>query len=76
MSSFPVFRKYSNNLSFFKITSEKSFVEIQKIGNKKMIHRIDASTYPELNFINDLINCSFKEIKPSDEFEFNNNMPQ
>jgi hypothetical protein len=74
MSSFPVFRKYSNNLSFFKITSEKSFIEIQKIGNKKLVHHVDASTYPELNFINDLINCNFKEIKPSDESEFNKNM--
>jgi len=52
---FPQYRKYKNNMSYFKIVSFKLFEEIQLIGSKKIIRQVDAIQYPEQLFIRDLI---------------------
>jgi hypothetical protein len=52
---YPIYRKLSNNRSFYKIVDSKIFEEIQIIG-KKRIHKLFlAKKYPELLFIQDLI---------------------
>ena len=52
---FPVYRKYKNNKSYFKILHFKLFEEIQIIGTKKIVKQIEALQYPEVIFIKDLI---------------------
>ncbi len=52
---FPVYRKYKNNKSYFKILSFKLFEEIQIIGSKKLVKQIEANQFPEMVFIRDLI---------------------
>ena len=52
---FPVYRKYKNNKSYFKILSFKLFEEIQVIGSKKIVKQIEAIQFPELVFIRDLL---------------------
>lgn len=53
--NFPVYRKYKNNKSYFKIIQPDRFEEIQIIGSKKMVKQIMAKQYPEMVFINDLV---------------------
>ncbi|MBA2610479.1 MAG: hypothetical protein H0U95_00815 [Bacteroidetes bacterium] len=53
--NFPVYRKYKNNKSYFKIIQPNLFEEIQLIGNKKTIKQIEAKQYPEMLFIRDLV---------------------
>lgn len=52
---FPVYRKYKNNNSFFKILSRTSFEEIQHIGSKAKLNSITATQFPEMNHIYDLV---------------------
>jgi len=53
--NFPVYRKYKNNKSYFKIIQPKLFEEIQIIGSKKIIKEVEAKQFPEMLFISDLI---------------------
>ncbi|MEO6302093.1 MAG: hypothetical protein ABIP51_02865 [Bacteroidia bacterium] len=53
--NFPVYRKYKNNKSYFKIIQPDLFEEIQIISSKIIIKQIKAELYPEKMFIHDLI---------------------
>ena len=53
--NFPVYKKYTNKLSFFKVTSPDSFEEIKITGNYYSIITIQAKILPERNFIEDLL---------------------
>jgi hypothetical protein len=53
--NFPVYRKYKNKKSYFKIIQPKLFEEIQIIGSKKIIKEVEAKQFPEMLFISDLI---------------------
>ena len=53
--NFPVYRKYKNGASYFKILNPLLFEEIQKIGSKKVIRQTEAKLYPEKIFIQDLV---------------------
>ncbi len=52
---FPVYRKYKNNASYFKILSRNQFEEIQIIGTKAKVNLITANQFPEMNHIYDLV---------------------
>ena len=67
---FPVYRKYKNNKSYFKILSFKLFEEIQIIGSKKMVKQTEATQFPEMVFIRDLL-FDYKEMAEEiDETEY------
>lgn len=53
--NFPVYRKYKNNKSYFKIIQPDRFEEIQLIGSKRIVKQTTAKQYPEMVFINDLV---------------------
>lgn len=53
--NFPVYRKYKNGKSYFKIISREEFEEIQIVGTKKIIHLVAAKQLPEMNQIYDLV---------------------
>lgn len=53
--NFPVYRKYKNNKSYFKIINPRLFEEVQIIGSKKVVKQIAANLFPEMNFIRDLV---------------------
>lgn len=59
--NFPVYRKYKNNKSYFKIINPRLFEEVQIIGSKKVIKQIPANLYPEMTFIRDLV-YNYKEM--------------
>jgi len=52
--TYPQYRKYNNNKSFFKILSNTKFEEIQVLGTKKSLHKFEAKILPDRNFIYDL----------------------
>jgi len=52
---FPVYRKYKNNKSYFKIIHSRLFEEIQIIGSKKVIKQTEAKLFPEVLFVQDLL---------------------
>lgn len=53
--SFPQYRKYKNNKSFFKIHSFAQWDEIQVIGTKYIFHTYEVKILPDRNFINDML---------------------
>jgi hypothetical protein len=52
--TYPQYRKYANEKSYFKIISESKFEEIQVFGNKITLHRFEAKILPDRNYIYDL----------------------
>lgn len=53
--NFPVYRKYKNGLSYFKIMSPVLFEEVQVIGSRRVVHVTEAKLFPEKTFVHDLI---------------------
>jgi len=53
--NFPLYRKYPDNKTFFKIISEKEFEEISYIGNKQLVQKVEAITYAERLYISDML---------------------
>jgi hypothetical protein len=54
-SEFPIYRKYSNEKSYFKVISESEFEEIQVLGKSCSIHQFEAKILPDRNYVQDLI---------------------
>jgi hypothetical protein len=67
---YPIYRKYEGNRSFFKITSAKSFTEIQVMGNRYFKHEINAKTFPDFQLIVDMINLHNNHWLESNTEEF------
>ena len=58
---FPIYRKRLNNKSFYKITSNNTFEEVQLTGSLKMKYEFTADKYPEFLYIKDLIELNYCE---------------
>lgn len=58
---FPVYRKYKNNKSYFKIINPLEFEQIQVVGAKKIVSHTEAKLFPERSFVHDLI-FNYKEM--------------
>ena len=68
--NFPVYRKYKNGRSYFRILNEKEFEEIRISGSRAYYSRVQAKQLPELNFIQDLL-YNFREMaEPATAPEF------
>jgi hypothetical protein len=67
---YPIYRKLSNNRSFYKIIGESQFDEIQLIGTKIKLYTHKAIKYPEILFIQDLIHFTNEGIKESNNEEW------
>ncbi len=53
--TFPVYRKYSNNKSYFKVLSEKEFEEIVLLGNNYWVYTFEAKILPDFQLIRDML---------------------
>ena len=53
---FPLYRKYSNNKSYFKVLSEDTFEEIQILGKHYLLNHFKAKILPDRYLIKDMIN--------------------
>jgi hypothetical protein len=56
--TFPIYRKLSNEKSYYKIVSANSFIELQKIGAKIRRHTVIAQQFPEKLRIQDMISLA------------------
>jgi hypothetical protein len=52
---FPVYRKYPNNKSYFKVLDTQRFEEIQIVGSKLVLYHIEAKIMPDHFLIDDMI---------------------
>lgn len=52
---FPVYRKYINGMSLFKITSYERFQEIKTTGSKTDLHYFQAKIHPDRMLIKDML---------------------
>lgn len=52
---FPQYRKRFDNKSYYKIINERTFEEVQLIGDKVFIHNINAEKYFEIIRIQEMI---------------------
>jgi hypothetical protein len=53
--NYPVYRKYHNGLSWFKITGPRAFVEIRKMGSRYLVSHHETKILPERVMLNDLL---------------------
>lgn len=54
-TDFPQYRKLSNGKTYYKITGERTFIEIQLMGSKKFRYTTEAKQYPEMLKIKDML---------------------
>ena len=64
------YRKYSNNLRYFMILDDTRFREVQIIGSKYQQFLVEAHSYPEKLFIQDLKACTFNGVEEISKAEF------
>jgi len=67
---FPVYRKYKNNKSYFKIINPFLFEEIIALGSKKIIKQTEAKLFPEKLFVSDLVLTYSEMADAIDEVEY------
>lgn len=56
-TDFPQYRKLKNEKSFYKIESERKFIEWQKMGKSFFRYEIKAEKYPEILRIREMLEC-------------------
>jgi hypothetical protein len=56
-NEFPQYRKLSNGLRFYKISSDKFFEEVQLMGTKSFFYKHEVSQYPEILLLRDMLAC-------------------
>lgn len=44
---FPQYRRSANGLNWYRIDSDLTLVEVQRIGKRYLVHRLQAAAYPE-----------------------------
>lgn len=69
--TFPIYRKYPDNKSFFKITSAERFEEVKLTGTRAALHVFEAKIFPDRQFIQDMIDIQggFWVESSKDEFD-------
>jgi hypothetical protein len=67
-NEFPLFRRLGDLQVFIKITDERHFTEVRKVGKKWLVSEIQANQFPEILRIKDMISSvnPFLEISYED----------
>jgi len=66
---FPQYRKLSNEKVFYKILSDRKFIEIQRMGSKAFLYEFDVIKYPEILKIQDMLSLEESYLQ-SNKLEF------
>lgn len=67
---FPQYRKRFDSKSFYKILNERTFEEVQLIGDKVFYHKIKADKYFEIIQIQDMLKADGGMYLVSNEEEY------
>lgn len=70
MPDYPIYRKLSNQKSFYRIESITAFEEIQCIGSARIKTFFKAKKYPEMLRVKEMISCK-TPFERSTELEYN-----
>ena len=68
--TYPVYRKYPHNKTFFKINSDEQFEELNIAGNKYSLHKFHAKIHPDRMYIFDLVHNYHEHYIEIDEAEY------
>jgi len=68
---FPVFLRIIDGNSAYRILSETSFTEVQRIGQRYIAHQIEALTWPERLRIADMLANADGSLMAIPEDQFN-----
>ncbi len=65
---FPQYRKLSNGKAFYRITSERSFDELQILGSKVLLYSFQVDKYPEFVRIQQMLQKEgdYEPLSPND----------
>ena len=67
---FPQYRKRFDSKSFYRIINERTFEEVQLIGDKIFVHKIKADKYFEIVQIQDMLEANNEMYLVSNEREY------
>lgn len=56
--TFPAFRRMVGTRRYYRIASERSFTEVEVIGERRLAHHVEAKAYPEMLRISEMLACS------------------
>jgi hypothetical protein len=68
---FPLHLRLSEGHSVYRIESDISFTEVQRVGRRFLVHRVTALTWPERLRIADLLANADGSLVPASAEEFN-----
>lgn len=71
---FPVFLKYKNDKSYFRIDSPEELLELKLIGSYYQVHHLKAVILPDRVFISDLLNGLDTYCDPITQQQFDEKM--
>jgi hypothetical protein len=54
---FPAYRRASHGRNYYRIEGMRSFTEIQRIGSRWVVHRVNHAAYPEQVRIMEMLAC-------------------
>ena len=67
---FPLYRKYSNGKSYFRVNSESHFTEVMFVGKRKEVYEFKAKIFPDVMLLKDMIAMENGAYEESSEAEF------
>lgn len=73
---FPLFRRSSNGLNWYRIDSATEFTEVQHVGSRYVAHRIRAVIYPEKVRVMELIEGANGHVVACDAGAFETRLAQ
>jgi len=72
--SFPIYRKYEHERTFFKITSTATFTQLDIIGDGYMVYEFRVNVHPDRMLILDMIEMEGDAWLESSEQEYEGKM--
>ncbi|HMN04813.1 MAG TPA: hypothetical protein PKD45_03730 [Flavobacteriales bacterium] len=68
---FPLYRRSINGLNWYRIDSPTAVTEVQRVGSRHVVHRLEAIAYPEQVRVLSLIDMHDGHVEecPAEEVE-------
>lgn len=68
---FPLYRRSINGLNWYRIESSTAMTEVQRVGGRHVVHRLEATAYPEKVRVMSLIGMHHGDVEecPAEEVE-------
>lgn len=73
---FPLYRRSANGLNWYRIDSPTEFTEVQRVGNRYVVHRVKAVIYPEKVRVMELIAAKDGHVAACEAHDFDNCLAQ